>query len=134
MKMAQRQALVTIEGVPGRWATRTGGDVTADVTPVWDGGMDYPEQMASPPSADNVTVSRPVDDARDLTEIKRLKRLVGKLRATITEQPTNQDLFPIGDPDVYPDALLLRVSTPEYDASSGDPKVIETEWAIAQFA
>lgn len=132
-KMAQRQALVSIEGIPGNWAARTGGNVTADVTPVWDGGADYPEQLASPSSADNVTVRRPVDDARDLSEIKRLKRVTGKLSTTITEQPTNGDGFPIGEPDVYPGALLVQVNIPEYDASSGDPKMIELVFAVSQY-
>jgi hypothetical protein len=132
-KMAQRQALVTIEGLEGLWATKTGGNVSADTTPVWDGGTDHPDVLASPASAENVTVSRPVDDVRDLALIKTLRHQVGKLRATITEQPTNGDLFPIGEPDVYPAALLVTLNVPEYDASSGDPKVIELEWAISQF-
>lgn len=132
-KMAQRQSLVTIETIPGNWATRTGGDVSADVTPVWDGGADRPEQLASPASADNVIVSRPVDDERDLTLIKVLKKAAGTKRATITEQYTNGAGFPVGDPDVYPDALLVACRIPSYDAASGDPKVIELEWAISDF-
>lgn len=133
MKMAQRQALVSIEGIPGLWATKTGGDVSADVTPVWDGGTDHPDQLASPASSDNITVSRPVDDDRDLVEMKRIKKQVGRFTATVTVQPTNGDLFPIGDPDVYPEALLIRASTPEYDAASGDPQVWELEFAISDF-
>lgn len=134
MKMAQRQGLVSIEGIAGLWATKTGGDVTADVTPVWDGGTDHPDQLASPPSSDNVTVSRPVDDDRDLAEMKAIKKQVGRLRRTITVQPTNADLFPIGDPDVYPEALLVRATSLAVDAASGDPQVWELEWAISDFA
>lgn len=132
-KMAQRQGLVSIEGIAGLWATKTGGDVSADVTPVWDGGTDHPDQLASPPSSDNVTISRPVDDDRDLAEIKRVKKMVGRLRATVTVQPTNGDLFPIGDPDVYPEALLIRATSLTVDAASGDPQVWELEWAISDF-
>lgn len=132
-KMAQRQSIVTIEGIPGNWATKSGGNVSADTTPVWDGGADRPEILASPSSAENITVSRPVDDQRDLSEMKRLKQVVGRLRATITEQPTDGDLFPIGEPDVYPNALLVGYNVPQYDAASGDPKVIELEWAVATF-
>lgn len=132
-KMAQRQSIVTIEGIPGNWATRTGGNVSADTTPVWDGGADRPDILASPASADNVTVSRPVDDQRDLAQLKRLKQQVGKLRSTITEQPTDGDLFPIGEPDVFPDALLVNYNVPSYDAASGDPKVIELVWAVSTF-
>lgn len=132
-KMAQRQSQVSIEGIAGLWATKTGGDVSSDVTPVWDGGTDHPDQLASPPTAGNVTVSRPVDDERDLTEMKRLRKLVGRFTATITVQPTNGDGFPIGEPTVYPDALLVTMSEPEYDAAGGDAQVFELEWAISQF-
>lgn len=132
-KMAARQALVTIEGIPGLWATKSGGRVSADTTPVWDGGAENPEQMASPASAENVTVSRPFDDQRDLPEISRLRRMVGRFQGTITVQYTNGDMFPIGKPTVYPDALLVGLTEPDYDAASGDPQVIELEWAISQF-
>lgn len=133
MKMAQRQALVTIEGIPGRWATKSGGNVSADTTPVWDGGEDHPEILASPASAENVTVSRPFDDLRDLPEIARLRRLVGRFRTTITVQPTNGDLFPIGPPTVYPEALLVTLTEPEYDAASGDAQTIQLEFAVPQY-
>lgn len=133
MKLAARQGLVTVEAVPGLWATKSGGNVSADTTPVWDGGAESPEMMASPASADNVTVSRPFDDLRDLPELARLRRLVGRLRTTITVQPTDGDLFPIGEPTVYPDALLVTLTEPEVDASSGDPQTIELEFAISQY-
>jgi hypothetical protein len=134
MKMAARQSLVTIEGIPGRWATKTGGNINADTTPVWDGGEIDPEILAGPASAENVTVSRPFDDQRDLPEIARLRRLVGKYRATITVQHTDADLFPIGEPTVYSDALLVTLNEPEYDAASGDPKRIELVWAVPKFS
>ena len=132
-KMAQRQSLVTIEGLPGKWASKTGGNVSVDTTPVWDGGTERPEILASPQSAENVTVSRPFDIERDLPELARLRRLVGRLTATITVQPTDADLFPIGDATVYPDALLVTLNEPEYDAASGDAQMIELEFAIPQW-
>jgi hypothetical protein len=134
-KMSQRQSLVSIEGIEGLWATRSGGDVSADVSPVWDGGADHPEQMAGPASSDNITVTRPMDEIRDLGRIKELRKTgVGRFVTTITEQHTTRDLFPIGEPDVWPEALLVRANVPEYDAGSSDPKVVELEFAISQFA
>lgn len=132
-KMAQRQALVTIEGIPGLWATKSGGNVSADTTPVWDGGAQTPEMLAGPAAAENITVGRPFDDARDLPELARLRRVVGRFRGTITVQPTTADLFPIGPPSVYPDALLVTLTEPEFDASSGDAQTIELEFAVTQY-
>lgn len=133
-KLAQRQALVTIEPGLGIWATKSGGNVSADTTPVWDGGQSTPEMLASPATVENITCSRPLDDLRDLPELARLRRGVGKLRATITVQPTDENLFPIGSPAVYADALLVTFSEPEFDASSGDAQVVELEWAISTVA
>lgn len=132
-KMAQRQALVTIEGIEGRWARKTGGNVSADTTPVWDGGEDRPSILSAPAVAENVTTGRPFDEQRDLPEIARIRRLVGKFVTTITVQPTDGDLFPVGPPTVYSEALLVGLTEPEYDASSGDAQMIELEWAISQY-
>lgn len=132
-KMAARQSLVTIEGIPGRWASKSGGNVSADATPVWDGGEDTPDILVGPASAENVTVSRPFDDQRDLPEIARLRKLVGKLRTTVTDQPTNSDLFPIGEPAVYSEAVLINLNEPEYDASSSDARRIELVFAVSKY-
>jgi hypothetical protein len=132
-KMAARQQQVSVEGIPGLWATKSGGTVSADITPVWDGGANAPEQMAGPASADNITLSRPCDDARDIAVAKMLRPQVGTFRGTITVQPTDGRLFPIGEPTVYPDALLQSMSEPDYDAASSDPQVLETIWAISEY-
>ena len=39
----------------------------------------------------------------------------------------------IGDPVVYPDALLVAVNEPEADSGSGDAAVFELEFAVASF-
>lgn len=132
-KIAQRQSIVTIEGIEGRWATKSGGNISADVTAVWDGGEDEPSQLAGPATAENVTVSRPIGRIRYLSIIPRLKRQVGKLRATITVQTTDAMGFPIGEPSVYPQALLVTMNEPEVDAGSGDAQVLELEWAISKY-
>ncbi len=130
-KQAQRQALVSIEGVPGLWATKSGGNMSADASDVWDGGALAPEKLPGPASAENVSVSRPFDRLRDLPRIAALRRGVGNLRATVTVQPTDENLFPIGTPTVYPAALLVTLEEPEYDASSSDAQTITLEFAVS---
>lgn len=133
-KLAQRQMQVSISGLPGLWATKSGGEVAADVTAVWDGGSDYPEQLASPATVGNLTVSRPIDDIRDIPIMKELRKSVGKRRATITVQTTDINGFPLGKPTVYPKALLVTMNEAEYDAAGSDAQVLELEWALGEVA
>ena len=132
-KLSQRQTLVSIKDLPGLWASKSGGNITADASPVWDGGSVTPEMMAGPASAENITTGRPFDDQRDLPLLGVLRSRVGKWRTTITVQYTNADLVPIGVPTVYPDALLVSCNEPEADASSSDSMMLELEWAIGAY-
>ncbi|WP_040457222.1 hypothetical protein, partial [Kribbella catacumbae] len=59
--------------------------------------------------------------------IDRLRPLIGQWRTTVTKQPTDPDFTPIGKPITYPNSLLLRVTEPELDASSGEP----ARWELA---
>lgn len=131
---AQRQFLVTIEGIAGTFATKTGGETSADTSDVYDGGKKHPEKLASPATTDNVTVSRPFRPARDGALAKRLRPLVGSYRSTVTVQPTDADLIPVGAPTVYANALLVRLADPEHDAASGDSSTIELEFAVETVA
>lgn len=130
MKAAQRQFLVGVEGVTGYFATKTGGETSADTTDVYDGGSPTPEKLAAPATTANVTVSRPWDPERDGPVVARLASQVGRWRTTVSVQPTDADLIPVGSPTVYANALLVRVQDPEADAASGDAATIELEFAI----
>ena len=127
---AERQFLVSVTGIAGFWATYTPSDVSAATTDVYNGGQRDPEKIASPPKSSNVKVSRPYSPGRDQPLITRLTPLVGRLRTTVSAQPTDPDLFPVGNPDVYANALLVNVKRPAVDASSGKEAMIELEFAV----
>ena len=133
MKHAQHQGLVTVEALPGYWATKTGGNITADTTPVWDGGADEPEVLSGRATAENVVTARPFDLDRDLPELRGLRRQVGKLRSTVSVQYTDGDGYPVGDPTVYPEALLVGLNDPEVNAASTDASTLELTWAIGKY-
>lgn len=130
MKAAQRQGLVKVSGIDGYFMTKSGGNLSADTTKVYDGGSLTPDVLSSPAEADNVTVSRAYDDARDGNTLKRLRQQVGRLRTTVSVTPTNEDLVAIGEPTVYPNALLVGLTDLEVDASSGDAQTFELEFAV----
>lgn len=129
-KAAQRQFLIKVSGVDGYFATKTGGDTSADTSDVYDGGSLTPEKMSSPATTDDVTVGRPFDPVRDRQVIRQLRPRVGRGRYTVSVQDTDADLVAIGEPTVYANALLIGVTDPEVDASSGDPAAFELTFAV----
>lgn len=129
---SKRQSLVSVAGLVGHWAVKTGGEVAAPVTQAWDGGDEFPEQLAGPASTSNIVVSRPWKNQRDKDIRERLLPKVGSWNTTVSDQPTDANLIPHGKPLVWPDALLIRMNAPDVDASSGDAKVFELEFAVSR--
>lgn len=131
MKAAQRQFLVTVDGITGPFAQKSGGEVTADATKVWDGGATRPDVIAAPAETGDVTVTRPYDPDRDQEILNNLLSRVGQWRTTISMQPLEGDMRTARvKPRVYADALLVGVREPESDASSGDAADYELTFAV----
>lgn len=131
---AARQQLVQVSGFPGYFANKEGGEIEAEASKVWDGGQTKPETMAGPAETSNVTVSRPYRPGVHGPILKQLAKRVGRHRTTISVYDTDPDLGPIGQPVVYPDALLVRMTRPEADAASSDASTFELEFAVSEEA
>lgn len=127
---SQRQFLVQVTGISGLFMTKTGGDTTSDVSKVYNGGSTTPELLASPAETDNIIVARAYDHSRDYQAHKNARAKVGRWRTTISVTPTDEDLNSLGNASTYPNALLVRVSEPDYDSSGGDATTWELEFAI----
>lgn len=132
-KSAQRHFLVAISNIAGTWSRKSGGEITAETTKVWDGGRRRPDVIAAPSIAGNITVGRPWDPARDAELARRLKQQVGSRYSTISITPTDVNMVALRNAEVYPDALLIRVTTPDVDASSGDAAELELEFEPGDF-
>lgn len=130
-KEASRATLVSIDGLPDYYATFSGGEVTAEVAKAWDGGRKTADLVPGAPDTSNLVCGRPYGAARDQEIVRRLEKLVGSWRTTVTTQDTDSDFTPIGEPTTYADALLVRVKRPESDAASGDSKTYELEFATS---
>lgn len=133
-KMSSRQHLVKVSGIEGLFATFSGGSVSADTTKVYDGGNLVPEVLSGPAEADNITVGRPFDLNRDPQIINNLRKKVGTFTATVSVQTTDRNLVAVGKPRVYPNALLVSITEPDYDATSSDAAQIELEFAVGAYA
>jgi len=128
---SQRQQLVAVSGWGRYFSTKSGGEVSADTSPVWDGGNLKPSVLAGPATTANIVVSRPYRPGLDAAVVKAWEKVVGRKRTTIWVRDTDPDLGPIGTPTVYADALLVRVTRPDHDAASSDPGMIELEFAVS---
>ena len=127
---AARQQLVEVAGWPGYFASKEGGEITAEAAKVWDGGSLKAETMAGPADVGNVTVGRPYRPAVHGPIRKVWAKQVGRLRTTVSVWDTDPDLGPIGTPTVYANALLIRLTPPQHDAGSSDAGMIELEFAV----
>lgn len=125
---AQRQQRVKVHGIEDLWASKTGGEKSAETSTVWDGGKHTPVILSGPAQTGNIVVGRPYYPHRDGAIKRDLLKLVGRKRMTLSITDTDQDLVAVGRPQVYPECLLIRVSPPDHDASSGDAGVLELEF------
>lgn len=131
---AQRMWIIKVAGIDGNWQTFSGGERTAEVSRNYDGGSLTPETIASPAETANVVVSRSYQQARDAAVFAALRQKVGRWRTTVSKTPTNEDMVTVGQPVTYSNALLVRISEPEADSSSGDVSMFELEFAVGSVA
>lgn len=127
---SQRQQLVKVDGFDGYFATKEGGEVSAETGKAWDGGALRAEPMSSPAETSNVTVTKPYRPAIHGPILRALAPKVGRHRTSVSVFDTDPDLGPIGEPTTYADALLVRLKRPDHDASSSDPGSFELEFAV----
>lgn len=131
-KASKRQFLVRVDGFPGNWAQKTGGDVSSDVAKAYDGGNPTPSLVAGPQNVDNVSVVRVYDPESDDVYLHAARQGVNSLTTTVHSTPTDANMVAVGKPTVYSNALLIHVTEPEHDASSGDLAEWGLEFAVAQ--
>lgn len=133
-KSAKRQFLVRVDGVDSYFATKTGGKKTATANKAHDGGSPRANILVGPPNVDDIVVARPWETARDLPVAKRMYPLVGSFETTVTLTPTDGDYVVTGDPIIYTGAVLMGCTSPDVDASAGDPSTLELTFAVADVA
>lgn len=142
-KVSQRQIVadinpVAVVGCPtgptfvGKFAQISGGEVTASVEKVYDGGSLFPEVLSAPPEIGDITVTRHYDVERDGPSLKLIRKMVGQTHYDITIYDLNCDLVVYGTERVYPRGLLVGLSEPEGDSSSGAPATFSMTFSISQ--
>lgn len=122
--------LVKVDGIDGYFQTKTGGNIAATGTKVYDGGNKVPDTIAGVPEIDNITVSRTYDEVRDGDTVRSLRQVVSSWTTTVSVTPTDADFNAVGPPTVYPDARLLELHEPDVDSSSGEAAMYELVFGI----
>lgn len=133
-KSSARMFLVVVKGISGYFMTKSGGEVTADANKVYDGGRLTPDVLAGPSEVGNITVTRAFDPAKDVAILKSLRGKVGSYETSISVTPTDRNLKALGKPLTYTGCLLVGLTEPEFDASSGDATTYELEFAVSAVA
>lgn len=115
---AQRQAIVTVEGLDLVWTSMSGGGVTLDYT--LDESFGAEAVMAGAVRAEPIVLTTTISPQRDLGWMRAVKKRLGRGRYTIVRQWTDPNWGPVGDPEVYADCLLIGYTNPESSPSAED--------------
>ena len=135
--ISQRQFLVQVEhdDIPGYFMQKSGGNVSADSNKIYGGGQRTPAIITGIPDVENVTIARAFDSVRDTLMLKNIRDMVGVLTTDIKVVEVDADLAAVsGGTTVYSDCVLVGISEPEYESSSGDAASVQLEFAVTSVA
>ena len=116
------------------FAQVSGGEITANVEKVYDGGKSTPDVLCAPSEIGDVTITRHFDVDRDGSELQRLRQLVGQVYYDVSVFMLNCDLADRTTERVYAKALLVGISEPDGDASSGAPATYSLTFSVGAVA
>lgn len=141
-KTSQRQIVAEVKPVPtgagrrgprfnGKFAQVTGGEITAAVEKVYDGGALFPEVLCAPPEVGDITLTRHFDPDRDGAALKSLRQQVGSAYYDVYVYTLNCDLKESGTERVYAKSLCVGLTEPEGDSASGAPATYSMTFSIS---
>ena len=157
-KVSQRQVIARIaphetannlEVQPPKWeafkfAQVSGGEITASVEKIYEGGASSPTVLCAPFDIGDITLTAHYDFERDgvLTDDKNyfdkklaiLRTMVGKAYYDITVEVFNCDLKVPGLDRIYSKSLLVGLTEPDGDSSSGAPSTFALTFSVSNVA
>jgi hypothetical protein len=150
MKLAQRQIVASInpsstgnaetppspgsDGGNVYFAQVSGGEITASVEKIYVGGKLFPEVLCAPSEIGDITVTRHYDRMVDSNFLRRVRQMVGRAYYNIEISEFNCDIKVPEATRVYPQCLLVGLTEPEGDASSGAPATYSLTFSISTVA
>lgn len=145
-KLSQRQILAEIVPVASgspkwtsfKFAQVSGGEITASVEKIYPGGAKFPEVLCAPAEIGDITLTAHYDDDRVQSDvgtgiakkIKDLRPLVGRVFYDITISTFDCDIAVAGLDRTYSKCLLVGMTEPDGDSSSGAPATFALTFAV----
>lgn len=150
-KVSQRQVLARIapheNAALPKWesflfAQVSGGELTASVEKIYEGGESSPTVLCAPFDIGDITLTAHYDDDRVESEgktglaakIATLRNFVGKGYYDIYVETYNCDIAVPGLDRVYSKALLVGLTEPDGDSSSGAPSTFALTFSVSKVA
>ena len=157
-KVAQRQVLATITpsttntslangtatvtppkfeigNKPFQFAQVSGGEITASVEKIYEGGKSRPTVLCAPAEIGDVTVTAHYDDDQAAgglqSAIRTVRQFVGVGFYDVTIQTYNCGLSDKKNDRQYKNALLVGLTEPDGDSSSGAPTTFALTFSIS---
>ena len=121
-------------GTNNYFAQATGGEVTAAVEKVYDGGAAFPEVLCSVAEVGDITLTRHYDRTRDQKFLEDLRPLVGTAYYDINFYELDCDLKDASSMRIYNSALCVGLTEPDGDASSGAPSSYSITFSVGPVA
>lgn len=111
----------------------SGGEVTASVEKVYSGGSHLPEVLCAPAEIGDVTITGNFEDSDFVFDnMKSLRELVGRVYYKIDVFILDCGLKNPKTQRTYTPALLVGLTEPEGDASSGAPTTFALTFAVSK--
>jgi hypothetical protein len=145
-KITQRQVLADIAPVLDlhpKWegfsfAQVSGGEITASVEKIYEGGDKFPKVLCAPYEIGDITLTAHYDDDRIESDqgagialkIQQLRGFVGQAYYNINIKTTDCDIDVRKLDRTYANALLVGMTEAEGDASSGAPATFALTFAV----
>jgi len=146
-KVSQRQILADIspvgENAPKwegfKFPQVSGGEITASVEKIYEGGAKHPTVLCAPFEIGDITLTAHYDDGfKELTDvatnvaakIAKLREMVGQAYYDINIKTYNCDIEVLGNDRQYTKCLLVGLTEPDGDSSSGAPATFSLTFAV----
>lgn len=120
--------------ITGYWAQMSGGEVTAAVEKVYDGGDRFPDTVTTVAEVGDITLTRFYVPAEHASVLQNARELVGMAFYDIQVTELNQDLVVPESPHgrLYPKALLVGLTEPEGDSGSSAPVTFSMTFSVGK--
>jgi hypothetical protein len=122
-----------------RFAQVSGGEITASVEKIYEGGAKRPTVLCAPSEIGDVTLTAHYDDIEESSggvaglakKIRQLRPLVGSAFYNVNIKTYDCNIEVKGTDRVYSNALLVGLTEPDGDSSSGAPATFALTFSIS---